>query len=93
MSEDELIRSLREMFVNVPSVGAEYSSISVMDMLRDAIPLTVEAKGKDVISQSEAMYVNLLAAGLRAAEGSPVREYVDAAMTSASKILARRGGA
>ena len=87
MSEDELIRSLRERFVNVPSVGAEYSAVSVMDMLRDALPLTVEAKGKDVISQSEAMYVNLLAAGLRAAEGSPVREYVDAAMTSASKIL------
>ena len=87
MSEDELIRSLRERFVNVSSVGAEYSAVSVMDMLRDALPLTVEAKGKDVISQSEAMYVNLLAAGLRAAEGAPVREYVDAAMAAASKIL------
>ena len=88
MSEDELIRSLRERFVNVSSVGAEYSAVSVMDMLRDALPLTVEAKGKDVISQSETMYVNLLAAGLRAAEGSPVREYVDAAMTAASNVLA-----
>ena len=87
MSEDELIRSLRERFVNVSSVGAEYSAVSVMDMLRDALPLTVEAKGKDVISQSEAMYVNLLAAGLRAAEGAPVREYMDAAMAAASKIL------
>jgi len=87
MSEDELIRSLRERFVNVSSVGSEYSAVSVMDMLRDALPLTVEAKGKDVISQSEAMYVNLLAAGLRAAEGAPVREYVDAAMAAASKIL------
>ena len=90
MSEDELIRSLRERFVNVLSVGSEYSAVSVMDMLRDALPLTVEAKGKDVISQSEAMYVNLLAAGLRAAEGAPVREYVDAAMAAASKILVRR---
>ena len=87
MPEDELIRSLRERFVNVSSVGSEYSAVSVMDMLRDALPLTVEAKGKDVISQSEAMYVNLLAAGLRAAEGAPVREYVDAAMAAASKIL------
>ncbi len=88
MSEDELIRSLREKFVNVSSAGAEYSAVSVMDMLRDALPLTAEAKGKDVISQSEAVYVNLLAAGLRAAEGSPVREYVDAAKTATSKILA-----
>ncbi len=87
MSEDELIRSLRDRFVNVSSVGAECSAVSVMDMLRDALPLTVEAKGKDVISQSEAMYVNLLAAGLRAAEGASVREYVDAAMAAASKIL------
>ena len=87
MPEDELIRSLRERFVNVSSVGSEYSAVSVMDMLRDALPLTVEAKGKNVISQSEAMYVNLLAAGLRAAEGAPVREYVDAAMAAASKIL------
>lgn len=88
MSEDELIRSLRDRFVNVSSAGAEYSAISVMDMLRDALPLTVKAEGKDVISQSEAMHVNLLAAGLRAAEGSPVREYVDAAMVAASKVLA-----
>ena len=87
MSEDELIRSLRERFVNISSVGSEYSAVSVMDMLRDALPLTVEAKGKDVISQSEAMYVNLLAAGLRAAEGAPVREYVDAAMAAALNIL------
>jgi len=88
MSEDELILSLRERFVNVSSVGAEYSAVSVMDMLRDALPFTLEAEGKDAISQSEAMYVNLLAAGLRASDGSPVREYVEAAMTATSKILA-----
>ena len=87
MSEDELLRSLRERFVNVPSVGAEYSVISVMDMLRDALPLTVEAKGNDVISQSEAMYVNLLAAGLRSREGLQTREYVEAAMSAVAKIL------
>ena len=88
MSEEDVLRSLREMFVNGSPAGAEYSAVSVMDMLRDALPLTVEAKGKDVISQSEAMYVNLLAAGLQSSEGKPVREYVDAAMKAAAKMLA-----
>jgi hypothetical protein len=59
-----------------------------MDMLREALPLVVEADSKDVVSQSEAMYVNLLAAGLQGQEGKPVREYVAAAMTAAEKILA-----
>ena len=88
MSEEDVLRSLRERFVNGSPAGAEYSAVSVMDMLRDALPLTVEAKGKDVISQSEAMYVNLLAAGLQSSEGKPVREYVDAAMKAAAKMLA-----
>ena len=88
MSEEDVLRSLRERFVNGSPAGAESSAVSVMDMLRDALPLTVEAKGKDVISQSEAMYVNLLAAGLQSSEGKPVREYVDAAMKAAAKMLA-----
>ena len=88
MSEEDVLRSLRKRFVNGSPAGAEYSAVSVMDMLREALPLTVEAKGKDVISQSEAMYVNLLAAGLQSSEGKPVREYVDAAMKAAAKMLA-----
>lgn len=87
MSEEELLHSLRERFVNVSSIGAEYSEISVIDMMREALPLTVQAEGKDVISQSEALYVNLLAAGLRSSEGLPMRDYVDAAMNAASEIL------
>ena len=87
MSEEALLESLRKRFVNVSSAGAEYSEISVMDMLRDALPLVVEAASRDVVSQSEAMYVNLLAAGLREAEGQPVREYVDAAMAAARKVI------
>lgn len=87
MSEDEVIDVLRERFVNVSSVGAGYSSVSVMDMLREALPLTVEAKGRDAVSLSEAMYVNLLAVGLRTAEGESARDYVDAAMAAASKML------
>ena len=88
MSEETVLRSLEGQFVNVTPMGAEYSANSVMDMLREALPLTVEAKGKDVISQSEAMYVNLLAASLRASEGEDVRSYVEAAMATVPRILA-----
>ena len=88
MSRESLLESLKKRFVNVSSAGAAYSEISVMDMLREALPLVVEAGSKDVVSQSEAMYANLLAAGLREAEGQPVREYLDAAMGAARKLLA-----
>lgn len=91
-SEEELIRSLRERFVNVSSAGAEYSSVSIMDMLREALPLVAEAEGRDVISQSEAMYVNLLGGALRVSDPSAVgpsyRDHALAAMTAAGKILA-----
>lgn len=91
-SEEELLRSLRERFVNVSSAGAEYSSVSIMDMLREALPLVAEAEGRDVISQSEAMYVNLLGGALRVSDpsaGSPsYRDHALAAMTAADKILA-----
>lgn len=88
MSEEETIRSLRDKFVNVSSAGAECTVVSVMDMLREALPLTVESEGKDVVRLSETMYVNLLAGGLRAMQGGAVRKYVDAAMDAVSKILA-----
>lgn len=87
MSREALLESLRKRFVNVSSAGAAYSEVSLMDMLREALPLVVEAGSKDVVSQSEAMYVNLLAAGLRQAEEQPVREWVDAAMDAAHKVL------
>ena len=88
MDRDDLLAVLRERFVNVSSAGAEHKEVSIMDMLREALPLVVGSDAKDVISQSEAMYVNLLAAGLREAEGLPVHEYVEAAMKAAGKILA-----
>lgn len=90
MSETELLESLRQRFVNVSSVGAEYSEISVMDMFRDALPLVHKPEYKDAISQSEAMYVNLLACGLLP-EGDDARPYVDAAMKSVDKILSCAG--
>lgn len=92
MPEEELTRSLRDRFVNVSSIGAEYSQLSIMDMLREALPLVVEAEGRDLVSQSAAMYVNLLGGSLRASDprsgGPSAHEYAVAAMTAVRKILA-----
>lgn len=87
MSEEEMLQELRGRFVNGSSLGAEYSSVSIMDMLRDALPLVAESEDKDAVSQSVAMYVNMLAAGLRKAEGEDARPYLEAAMTAVSALL------
>ncbi len=88
MSEEAVLKELRSRFVNGSSVGAEYSSVTVMDMLLDALPLVVEADGKDAVTQSEAMYVNMLAAGLRTSEGEDVRAYVEAARAAMERLVA-----
>ena len=87
MSEESVLQELRGRFVNGSSFGAEYSSVSIMDMLRSALPLVAEPEDKDAVSQSVAMYVNMLAAGLRAADGEDVRPYVEAAMNAVSALL------
>ena len=88
MSEEDVLNELRKKFVNGSSAGAEYSSVSVMDMLRGALPLVLEPDGEDAVTQSEAMYVNLLAAGLRASDGEDVRAYVEAARAAVDRLLA-----
>ena len=48
--------------------------ISILDMIRDAIPSKVEPAGKDVLSLSEAMYVRELSYSLRTLSRMPVGE-------------------
>ena len=86
-SEEELLESLRKEFVNVSPTGAEYSEISVMDMLREALPSVTEPEAKDAVSLSEAFYVNLLACGLRMAEGDDPRPYVQAAGNVSDRMI------
>lgn len=85
MSEESVLQELRYQFVNGSASGAEHLSVSVMDMLKEALPLVVQADGKDAVSQSEALYVNLLAAGLR--EGEDVSGYVGCAADALAKVL------
>ena len=58
---EALLKELRSRFVNVPGEDAILKEITVMDMVRDAIPSHVEPKGDDVLSLSEAWYVQHLA--------------------------------
>ena len=88
MSEESVLSELRKRFVNGSPVGAEYSSVTVMDMLREALPLVTEPDGEDAVTQSEAMYVNMLAAGLRASDGEQVRTYVEAARAAMDRLVA-----
>ncbi len=87
-SADDLMERLRNEFVNVSSVGAEYSEISIMDMIREALPVAYEPEADDAVSLSKAVYVNFMAAGLRKGDDGAVRECVAAAMGSLSKLLA-----
>ena len=67
---EALISSLKERFVNVPASEASLSEISIIDMVKEAIPSKVEPSGKDVLSLSEAYYVRLLAGKLLGEDGS-----------------------
>ncbi len=86
-SADELVAGLRDEFVNVSSAGAEYSEVSIMDMIHEALPVAYEPESEDAVSLSEAVFVNFMAAGLRAGDPAAVRECVEAAMNSVSRLL------
>ena len=61
---EALLRDLRSRFVNVPGDAALLKEITVLDMVKDAIPSHVEPQGNDVLSLSEAWYVRLMASRL-----------------------------
>ena len=59
-----LLSDLLGRFVNVPGSAATLRDISILDMVKDAIPTKVEPAGNDVLSLSEAWYVRLLSGKL-----------------------------
>lgn len=74
--QDALISRLRKMFVNADGDNAEVKVLSILDMVRDAVPSKVEPAGNDVFTLSEALYVRRLADALRAAGRMPARDSV-----------------
>ena len=61
---EALLRELLGRFVNVPGSAATLRDISILDMVKEAIPTKVEPAGNDVLSLSEAWYVRLLSGKL-----------------------------
>lgn len=74
--QEALILRLRKMFVNADGDNAEVKVLSILDMVRDAVPSKVEPAGNDVLTLSEALYVRRLADALRAAGRMPARDSV-----------------
>ncbi|MBR4774740.1 MAG: hypothetical protein IK008_01415 [Bacteroidales bacterium] len=64
MDREALLADLRSRFVNVPAAEAALKEITILDMVRDAIPEHVVPSGNDVLSLSEAWYVQLMASRL-----------------------------
>ncbi len=63
-ADEVALERLRKEFVNVSSIGAEYSETTLADLLREAVPGAVRPESDNVVSLSEALYVNVLAYGL-----------------------------
>lgn len=73
--KEAVIAGLRNQFVNGSGNDAAVNVISIIDMIRDAVPSKVEPEGKDVLSLSEAMYVRELSYSLKAlARTEPVAQ-------------------
>lgn len=62
--KEALLKELRGRFENVDGATAEFKEITILDMVKDAIPGKVEPSGKDVLSLSEAWYMRLLSGRL-----------------------------
>ena len=83
MSRTALLGQLRARFVNVPGNLATLRDITVLDMVKDAIPSHVEPRNNDVLSLSEAWYVQQMA-------GKLLSEEVTTSEDLLSKVLACR---
>lgn len=64
MDRDAEMEKIRKSFVNVSPYGAESREISVIDMVRDALPSSAEPDNEDILSLTEAYYVRKAASSL-----------------------------
>ncbi|MDO5443177.1 MAG: MG2 domain-containing protein [Bacteroidia bacterium] len=86
-SLEALLSALKSEFVNTSAEGAEMKDISVLQMVKDAIPSKIETSSEDAIAVSEALYVRLLA---RKLDAEAVSEASDAELLE--KILGCKRG-
>ncbi len=71
---EALVESLRGEFVNLPGSEASVREISILDMLREAVPTRLEAKGEDLLSLSEVLYADCLLGKIPGATGLSAEE-------------------
>ncbi|MBO7544038.1 MAG: hypothetical protein J6T02_00480 [Bacteroidales bacterium] len=65
---EALIADLKSRFVNADPEKAEFKEISILDMIKEAIPGKIEPERPDVLSLSEAWYSSMLSSKLRGEE-------------------------
>ena len=64
MSKGILLDDLRDRFVNVSGNKASVREISLLDMVKDAVPSHMDPASENVLDLSEALYVRLLSSKL-----------------------------
>ena len=65
---EALIAALKSRFVNADPEKAVFKEISILDMIKEAIPGKIEPERPDVLSLSEAWYSSMLSSKLRGEE-------------------------
>ena len=88
MDREAILTALRGQFVNVPGTAASLREISILDMIREAIPEKVLPTSDNLLAQSEALFANCLLDRLPDAKGSAATAEQRAEMCA--KILACR---
>ena len=61
VDRDALIATLRSRFVNYDGAAAAMKEISILDMVKEALPSKVEVPSDNLVSLSDALYAGLLA--------------------------------
>jgi len=62
--KNALVEQLRSQFVNVDGSKADEKVITILDMVKEAVPQKIEPAGKDVLSLTESLYAMALAESL-----------------------------
>jgi len=70
MDREAILTALRGQFVNVPGSAASLREITILDMIREAIPEKVLPTSDNLLDQSEALFANWLLDRLPDAKGS-----------------------
>ena len=70
MDREAILTALRGEFVNVPGSAASLREISILDMIREAVPEKVLPTSDNLLAQSEALFANYLIDRLPDSKGS-----------------------